>query len=60
MRSVDTGGLLRSFATMPNDPSIPSSVATSSKRSAASVLAGVKIPFVHADNDDAIQVALVG
>ena len=46
---------------MPTTPSIPSSRRHFIKTTAAaSVLAGVKIPFVHADNDDATQIAIVG
>ena len=46
---------------MPNEPALPTSRRHFIKTAAvASALAGVKIPFVHADNDDAIQIALVG
>ena len=46
---------------MPTDPLIPSSRRHFIKTTAAaSVLAGVSIPFVHADNDDATQIAIVG
>ena len=50
---------------MPTDPSHPASLPTSRRHfiktaAAASALAGVSIPFVHADNDDATQIAIVG
>ncbi len=46
---------------MPTDPSLPTSRRHFIKTAAAaSALAGVNIPFVHADNDDATQIAIVG
>ena len=46
---------------MPIEPALPTSRRHFIKTAAvASALAGVKLPFVHADNDDAIQIALVG
>ena len=46
---------------MPTEPALSTSRRHFIKTAAvASALAGVKIPFVHADNDDALQIALVG
>ena len=46
---------------MPTDPALPTSRRHFIKTAAvASALAGVKIPFVHADNDDATQLAIIG
>ena len=46
---------------MPTEPALPTSRRHFIKTAAvASALAGVKIPFVHADNDDATQIAIVG
>ena len=46
---------------MPIEPALPTSRRHFIKTAAvASALAGVKIPFVHADNDDALQIALIG
>ena len=46
---------------MPTEPSLPTSRRHFIKTAAvASALAGVKIPFVHADNDDSTQIAIVG
>ena len=46
---------------MPIDPTLPTSRRHFIKTAAAaSALAGVRIPFVHADNDDATQIAIVG
>ena len=46
---------------MPTDPILPTSRRHFIKTAAAaSALAGVRIPFVHADNDDATQIAIIG
>ena len=50
-----------SLSIMPLDPTLPTSRRHFIKTAAAaSALAGVRIPFVHADNDDATQIAIVG